>query len=91
MTSRKEDDEAIKGLRMVSIPLLNLQWRQGKGASSLVPGYAGMRQGKLPTARVHDMHSVVPRSAPSLRFALTIVHGCGRVAKNGEGLVSFIT
>ena len=25
-----------------------------------------------------------------LRFALTIIHGCGRAAKNGEGLVSFI-
>ena len=26
-----------------------------------------------------------------LRFALTIIHGCGGAAKNGEGLVSFIT
>ena len=25
-----------------------------------------------------------------LRFALTIIHGCGRAAKNGEGLVSLI-
>ena len=24
-------------------------------------------------------------------LALTIIHGCGRAAKNGEGLVSFIT
>ena len=26
-----------------------------------------------------------------LRFPLTIIHGCGRVVKNAEGLVSFIT
>ena len=26
-----------------------------------------------------------------LRFALIIIHGCGRAVKNGEGLVSFMT
>ena len=26
-----------------------------------------------------------------LRFVLTIIHGCGRAAKNREGLVLFIT
>ena len=37
--------------------------------------------------------SLVPRPTPFfvLRFPLTIIHGCGRAAKNAEGLVPFIT
>ena len=34
--------------------------------------------------------SLVPRPTPVLWFALTVIHGCGRPAKNGEGLVLFI-
>ena len=30
--------------------------------------------------------SLVPRPTPVLRFAFTIIHRSGRVAKNGEGL-----
>ena len=39
-----------------------------------------------------DLGSLIPRPPPFyLPFAFTIIHGSGRLAKNGEGLGALIT